>query len=124
MRDPDLKRAHQDRERDVLDGEARPGGDQANRDVVWQRIGPRWPGGLHIELLEHLDRKCTLVAVEQRNRAVPLGRFLGIAANGIEEDVRIDEVARAHQPRRWTSSRESRSAARNAVMRSRSARSS
>ena len=92
MRGLDLERASKDRHSDVLNGKSQPRLDQAGCDIVGQGIGSRWPRGLDVELLQHLDRDRAVVLVEQANGAIALGGFRGVAADGIQEDVGVEKM--------------------------------
>ncbi len=71
---------------------------------------PGRAGCLHIELLQHLDRQRVTAGVDERYGAVALCCLGRIEADGIEQDIGIEEAQR-HSRRPCTSSRDKRSPA-------------
>src|SRR5262249_54713692 len=91
--------------------------------LVRQSIAPRWARSLHIEFAENLNREPDVITLQQADRTLSFRCFGAVAADRIEQDVRIEEPQRGHLPRRCTASRLNRSPPRNLVIRSRSSRS-
>src|SRR5262249_29926220 len=89
-----------------------------------QRIGSSLPRGLDIKFLQHLHRQRPVVSIEQVDRASTLCRFDWIAADRIEQNIRVEEMRQTHLSRWCKSPRDNRSEARKAVTFSRRARSS
>src|SRR6201999_1797631 len=73
---------------------------------------------------EDLDGQAAAVVIQELNRSRAFGRLVRCAADGIQQDVRIQKVASTHNRRSCSSSREILSEARNAVIRVRISRSS
>src|SRR5690242_11523559 len=107
----------------ILNGKAQPSLDQSCGNLVRQRVTTCWARSLHVELAENLNREPDVISLQQADRALSLRDFSTVAADGIEQYVRIEERQPGHLPRRCTASRRNRSPPRNLVICSRSSRS-
>lgn len=57
-----------------------------------ERIGTRNARRLDIELLQLLHRKSSAVGLQQRYRPLSLRGFIAVLADGVEQDVGVEEV--------------------------------
>ena len=63
------------------------------------RIGARGPRGLNIELLQDLNRERAVTVVKQRHGPSTFFSFGGMATDGIEQNVGVEENESRHAPR-------------------------
>jgi len=71
--------------------EAAPAFEEAHGLVMRQAIGSSGTCRLCVEFLEHLDRQGQIAGVDQFPGAPALRLFLRRPADGIEQDIRVEE---------------------------------
>jgi hypothetical protein len=81
----------QDRAGDVLDGEAAEGLDEPDRLLVGDGVGSASAGGLHVELLQHLDRQGQVTVGQDVVGALGLVLLCGVTGDRVEQDVGVNE---------------------------------
>jgi hypothetical protein len=98
-------------QRHVLDGKARPGVDQCDSLIMFQRLDAARTGGLDIELSQNLRRNSVVVACQEFTGTLPFGDLCWRARDRIEQDIGIQEIQDTGPWRSWMASRERRSPA-------------
>ena len=85
MRCFDFQRRPQHAQRYLLHLEAGPRPDQAGGEIMWQASRTRHSGRLHVELLQHLDRKRPVILVQQRIGPRPFGGFVRVRTDRVKQ---------------------------------------
>jgi hypothetical protein len=90
----------------LLDGETAPCRDEGGGLILREPAGAARPGRLDVEFLEHLNRQRGVAGVDQRPCALALARLRRVGADGVKQDVGVEEGgqgrgARSSPRARW-----------------------